>query len=134
MAGRGTAQAPSVASMADRQHGSRAPLDPRAILTSIGEVIYDWDIATDAISWGLNAADVLGCRDASLLSSGKAQGCPTGPATACASATVKRRESRIRDAGTPTRAGSPLSLTAWFASTAPPRIATSGFGRAPAIA
>jgi diguanylate cyclase (GGDEF)-like protein len=72
MAGRGTAQAPSVASMADRQHGSRAPLDPRAILTSIGEVIYDWDIATDAISWGLNAADVLGCRDASLLSSGKA--------------------------------------------------------------
>lgn len=34
--------------------------NPRAILTSIGEVVYDWDIATDSIHWGPNLDDVLG--------------------------------------------------------------------------
>jgi diguanylate cyclase (GGDEF)-like protein len=49
----------------------RVALDPRAILTSIGGVVYDWDIASDRIDWGVNAADVLGGADLSLLSSGK---------------------------------------------------------------
>lgn len=49
----------------------RAPLDPRAILTSIGEAVYDWDLATDAIHWGLNAADVLGVTDLAPLSTGR---------------------------------------------------------------
>jgi diguanylate cyclase (GGDEF)-like protein len=52
--------------------GDRGPLDPRAILTSIGEVVYDWDLASDVISWGLNAADVLGMSDLATLSSGRA--------------------------------------------------------------
>lgn len=50
--------------------GARAPFDPRAILTSIGEVVYDWDLASDVISWGANAADVLGVADMAALSSG----------------------------------------------------------------
>ncbi len=52
--------------------GERGPLDPRAILTSIGEVVYDWDLASDVISWGLNASDVLGMSDLATLSSGRA--------------------------------------------------------------
>lgn len=37
-----------------------AELDPRRLLSSIGEVVYTWDIASDALIWGPNAADVLG--------------------------------------------------------------------------
>lgn len=35
-------------------------VDPRAILTSLGEVVYSWDLASDAIQWGATARDVLG--------------------------------------------------------------------------
>lgn len=59
----------------------RAPLDPRAILTSIGEVVYDWDIATDTISWGVNAAEVFGLSDVSALSTGKAYALCVEPET-----------------------------------------------------
>ena len=38
----------------------RAPLDPRKVLTAIGEVVYDWDLASDEIAWGANAAEILG--------------------------------------------------------------------------
>jgi diguanylate cyclase (GGDEF)-like protein len=37
-----------------------SPVDPRSILSSIGEVVYGWDIQSDALSWGPNAAEVLG--------------------------------------------------------------------------
>lgn len=50
---------------------ARVPSDPRAILTSIGEVVYDWDIVGDAITWGLNAAEVFGRTDLSALSTGR---------------------------------------------------------------
>ena len=46
-------------------------LDPRAILTSLGGVVYDWDVASDSITWGLNAAEVFGVADLSELSCGK---------------------------------------------------------------
>jgi diguanylate cyclase (GGDEF)-like protein len=55
-----------------RSESDRGPLDPRAILTSIGEVVYDWDLATDAVTWGLNAADVLSLPDMGLLATGRA--------------------------------------------------------------
>jgi diguanylate cyclase (GGDEF)-like protein len=46
--------APSILSPADE------PLiDPRSLLSSIGEVIYNWDIASDGLKWGPNAGDVL---------------------------------------------------------------------------
>ena len=38
-------------------------LDPRAVLTSIGEVIYDWNVETDALAWSANTCDVLGIGD-----------------------------------------------------------------------
>ena len=43
-------------------HGGDAPpRDPRRTLTSLGVVVYDWDLVRDAISWGPTAAEVLGC-------------------------------------------------------------------------
>jgi diguanylate cyclase (GGDEF)-like protein len=50
----------------------RAPLDPRKVLTAIGEVVYDWDLLSDAIAWGINAPDVLGVPDLRALSTGHA--------------------------------------------------------------
>lgn len=35
-------------------------IDPRSLLSSIGEVVYSWDIRSDALNWGPNAAEVLG--------------------------------------------------------------------------
>jgi diguanylate cyclase (GGDEF)-like protein len=46
-------------------------LDPRAILTSIGEAVYDWNIATDAIAWSANAAEVFGLSDLGTMASGR---------------------------------------------------------------
>ena len=34
-----------------------APLDAAQILTSVGEVAYDWQIDTDTLSWSTNAAE-----------------------------------------------------------------------------
>ncbi|MGX5735085.1 EAL domain-containing protein [Bosea thiooxidans] len=36
------------------------PVDPRGVLSSIGEVVYGWDIQSDALSWGPNVGEVLG--------------------------------------------------------------------------
>ncbi len=45
--------------------------DPRTILNSIGEVIYDWDLVSDRIVWGANICEVLGLSHAAGLSTGK---------------------------------------------------------------
>jgi diguanylate cyclase (GGDEF)-like protein len=66
-----SAQARSVARFAGPAP-SRAPLDPRSILTSIGEIVYDWDLTSDALVWGANAGEVLGLRDLGGLASGRA--------------------------------------------------------------
>jgi diguanylate cyclase (GGDEF)-like protein len=34
--------------------------DPNSILNSIGEVVYDWDIDSDRLTWGPNVGQVLG--------------------------------------------------------------------------
>jgi diguanylate cyclase (GGDEF)-like protein len=34
-------------------------IDPRGVLTSIGEVVYGWDLASDQLSWGPNVGEVL---------------------------------------------------------------------------
>jgi diguanylate cyclase (GGDEF)-like protein len=34
--------------------------DPRQMLTSLQVIVYDWDLSSDAIAWGLNAAEVFG--------------------------------------------------------------------------
>ena len=52
------------------QNGS--PVDPRSILSSIGEVVYGWDIQSDALSWGPNAAEVLGAISEQAMQRGLA--------------------------------------------------------------
>ena len=51
-----------------------AGLDPRAILDSIGETVYDWDIVSDRLTWGPNALTVLGVGNLEQISSGRAFG------------------------------------------------------------
>ncbi len=47
-----------------------ARVDPRNLLSSIGEVVYSWDIQSDTLQWGPNAADVLGPIPATAMSRG----------------------------------------------------------------
>jgi len=63
---------------------ARSLPDPKTILNSIGEVIYDWNLLSDQIVWGPNAADVLGLADLEPLSSGRGYGeylAPESPAS-----------------------------------------------------
>ena len=46
--------------------------DPRDILSSLGEVVYDWDLITDRMRWGPSACDVLGFSEAAGVVSGAA--------------------------------------------------------------
>lgn len=48
--------------------------DPRQILSSIGEVVYDWDLVTDRLVWGPNLDAILGPIAAGDLSTGLAYG------------------------------------------------------------
>lgn len=76
MRSQGACAGTSTSQTADRGSGrrERGPLDPRAVLTSIGEVVYDWDIASDSIAWSANAADVFGLPDMTLFACGAAFG------------------------------------------------------------
>jgi diguanylate cyclase (GGDEF)-like protein len=47
-------------------------VDPRSLLSSIGEVVYSWDIASDGLKWGPNAAEVLGAIPDAAMSRGLA--------------------------------------------------------------
>jgi diguanylate cyclase (GGDEF)-like protein len=49
-----------------------AMLDPREILRSIGEVVYDWDIVTDRLIYGPNLSEVLDLPGLSAKSTGRA--------------------------------------------------------------
>lgn len=48
--------------------------DPRRILSSIGEVVYDWDIGTDRLVWGPNLVAILGPIASEGLDTGLAYG------------------------------------------------------------
>ncbi len=45
--------------MTDSFHRAGDPVDPRDVLSSIREVVYAWDIGSDELRWGPNAAEVL---------------------------------------------------------------------------
>ncbi len=67
----------SSATDADPVHGADADLpltphavDPRIVLSSIGEAVYDWDIGSDTLSWSGNAASLFGAQQGDRLSSG----------------------------------------------------------------
>lgn len=51
-------------------HPGGRPNDPRRTLTAIGFVVYDWDLASDRLHWGANAAEVLGLPDIPAWTSG----------------------------------------------------------------
>ncbi|MCO4055830.1 MAG: bifunctional diguanylate cyclase/phosphodiesterase [Bosea sp.] len=46
------------------------PVDPRDVLSSIGEVVYTWDMDTDDLRWGPNAPDIMGAANMDALSKG----------------------------------------------------------------
>jgi diguanylate cyclase (GGDEF)-like protein len=46
--------------------------DPRAILDSIGQTVYDWDLDSDRIVWGPNAESVFGFHNIGGLTTGRA--------------------------------------------------------------
>ncbi len=45
--------------------------DPRAILDSIGQVVYDWDLQFDRITWGPKVESVFGFQNIDALSTGR---------------------------------------------------------------
>jgi diguanylate cyclase (GGDEF)-like protein len=45
-------------------------LDPKAVLSSIGEVVYDWNIENDSMMWGANAAKVFGVSNTRKIAKG----------------------------------------------------------------
>ncbi|PWT88615.1 MAG: GGDEF-domain containing protein, partial [Proteobacteria bacterium] len=48
-----------------------AGLDPNQIFAAVGEVPYHWQLDTDTVTWGANAATVLGGLDLVLASTGR---------------------------------------------------------------
>jgi diguanylate cyclase (GGDEF)-like protein len=48
----------------------RHVVDPQAVLCSIGEAVYDWDVATDHLSWSGNPLQLLQVSDLERISSG----------------------------------------------------------------
>jgi diguanylate cyclase (GGDEF)-like protein len=54
-----------------QQSAHRSPLDPARILTSIGEVPYEWDIASDALFWAANVGSVLKVKDVASIATGR---------------------------------------------------------------
>lgn len=46
------------------------PVDPKDVLSSIGEVVYTWDMTTDDLRWGPNAADILSAMPPDALTKG----------------------------------------------------------------
>ena len=68
------AEVAAVAAPTSRKTSVAAPadnIDPNDILTSIGEVVYEWQIPTDRILWGPNAVEVFGVPDADAIATGR---------------------------------------------------------------
>ena len=52
------------------EHPAGVP-DAAEVLSSIGDVAYEWRLDTDALVWSGNAAAVLGVADAADIASGR---------------------------------------------------------------
>lgn len=68
------APAPAFASVSLVPCGAPIGPDPSAILSSIGALVYEWDIVTDKLNWGPNLAEALGPVANADLSTGLAYG------------------------------------------------------------
>ena len=53
-----------------RRRGLPLQVEPAAALVALGGVVYDWDLASDALSWGPNASATLGLRPHELPATG----------------------------------------------------------------
>ena len=51
---------------------SDVPFQADEVFAAVGEVPYAWQVDTDALAWGPNAADVLKVTDPRLIASGRA--------------------------------------------------------------
>jgi diguanylate cyclase (GGDEF)-like protein len=54
-----------------RSGDPEADLDPSAILASVGEALYAWDLGSDALTWSANAGEVLLLPDFEKISTGR---------------------------------------------------------------
>ncbi|MGL4637023.1 MAG: EAL domain-containing protein [Beijerinckiaceae bacterium] len=98
------------------------PLDPNSILSSLGDAVYDWDIASDKLSWGSNAVSLFDLSGSDRISTGTAFNTlldPLSPSTR--SETILLGETKDNGSGVPYRlmfaiqqAGSTLK---WFEDT-----------------
>lgn len=50
--------------------GTGTPVDPKDVLSSIGEVVYSWNLSTDELRWGPNVSEILAGAPAELLDKG----------------------------------------------------------------
>ena len=66
-------------------------LDASQIFASVGEVPYEWNIATDALHWGDNVGAVLAISDAAAIASGRAFAQLLDPTTPVALRRHRRR-------------------------------------------
>ena len=58
------------AESSDRGVADAFALDPRSTLNRLRAVVYDWDIVSDRLSWGSNAAETLAAFPSSALATG----------------------------------------------------------------
>jgi diguanylate cyclase (GGDEF)-like protein len=75
------------------------------ILASIGEVPYEWDIASDALVWGTNAQHVLEVADAAAIATDRAFA-----RLMCAGNTQSRRDAVLRSGQRDASAGVPYQV------------------------
>lgn len=61
----------NAAGLADHAAVSLSPREPRRTLTSLGVVVYTWDLASDRLAWGPNVAEVLGVQGAAVPATGR---------------------------------------------------------------
>ena len=111
---RETAAAPPLAPQPTRAAPARLdPLgpDPRVILDSIGEVVYDWDLVSDRLTWGPNVLKVLAGVSREQISSGRSYGEIIAPDSATTRfAAISAPGAIDQGAGAPYRARYGLSV------------------------
>lgn len=113
----------------------RSRLDPirNQILTSIGEVIYDWDIGSDRLSWGPNVAQILDSRPRKISRpAASTEICSARRAVNRAMKAVARSQDADQGSGVPYRVCYALEVTNAGAQRAPVwlKIAADGAMRA----
>ncbi|HEV2557765.1 MAG TPA: GGDEF domain-containing protein [Microvirga sp.] len=92
--------------MARRGRGwQKAPvrLEPQAALTAAGTALYAWDLGTDEIAWGPNAAEVLGIPHAGVFPDGASYAAAVEPQGGESRAEAITAGGRPADGGVPYR-------------------------------